>query len=299
MITLSNVNKKYESVQAVRNISFSAENGKIFGLLGPNGAGKSTTIKMIMNILQPDSGSIMFNNAPLKKSDRDKIGYLPEERGMYKKVTVKNFITYLGSLKGKTKTELQPQIDKWLKFFNLEEWGDKKTESLSKGMSQKIQFIGSIIHDPDIVILDEPFSGLDPVSTEKLREAILLLKDKGKTIIFSTHIMEQAEKICSKILILNKGETVVHGKVSDIKESKGNRSIALEFEGDGTFIEDLDEVANVIKYPRFVEVELKDESHSDSFLKNVIDKVSVKRFEKLVPSLHKIFIDTVGGENVI
>ncbi len=296
MITLQNVTKTYDNITAVKELSFKTEKGQIFGLLGPNGAGKSTTIKMIMNIHNPDEGSILFNGKPLKKSDGDKIGYLPEERGMYKKTTVKEFITYFGQLKGKSIKELDIQIDYWLEYFNLTEWKERKTEELSKGMRQKIQFVTSIIHDPDIIILDEPFSGLDPVSMDKLREAILVLKERGKTILFSTHVMDQAEKICSHIIILNRGKSIIQGSVSDIKESYGNRSVALEFDGDGSFIESMDEVESIIKYPRFVEVELKEESQGNDFLTKSAAKLSIKRFEKLVPSLHKIFVTAVGED---
>ncbi|QEN05133.1 ATP-binding cassette domain-containing protein [Thiospirochaeta perfilievii] len=296
LIELKKLNKKYDSVQAVKDISFSIKPGEIFGLLGPNGAGKSTTIKMIMNILDPDSGQILFDGKKLKASDNEKIGYLPEERGMYKKSTVTEFITYFGMLKGRSIEQLEMEIEKWLTYFDLHDWRYKKTEELSKGMSQKVQFITSIIHDPEIIILDEPFSGLDPLSMDKLRGAILLLKDAGKTIIFSTHVMEQAEKICSHIMILNRGEAAITGSVSEIKSSFGNKMIALEFDGDGSFIEALEEVESIIKYPRYVEVELKDEELADSFLRNIIDKISIKRYERIVPSLHKVFISSIGED---
>lgn len=296
MIELKKLNKSYDTVTAVDSISFSIKNGEIFGLLGPNGAGKSTTIKMIMNILEPDSGEILFDGKKLQESDNERIGYLPEERGMYKKSTVTEFITYFGRLKGRTMKQLEMQTQKWLTYFDLSDWRYKKTEELSKGMSQKVQFITAIIHDPDIIILDEPFSGLDPISMDKLREAILLLKDAGKTIIFSTHVMEQAEKICSHIMILNKGKTVINGTVSDIKGSFGNKMIALEFDGDGNFIEEMDEVESLIKYPRYVEVELKDEDLADLFLKKIVNKLSIKRYERIVPSLHKVFISSIENE---
>lgn len=297
MISLTEISKSYGKHLAVDNLSFQAEKGRIFGLLGPNGAGKSTTIKMIMNILCPDVGSISFNGKKLRQKDTDRIGYLPEERGIYKKVTVREFITYFGMLKGKSRQELSPQIDKWLNWFNLKEWENKKTEELSKGMSQKIQFITSIIHDPDILILDEPFSGLDPVSMESLKEAVLELRDEGKTILFSTHVMDQAEKICSDIIILNKGKAVIQGSVTDVKRSFGNCSVHLEFEGDGSFIESAEEVKSVMLYPRFAEVELCSEEMADSFLKKAAERVSVKRYERVEPSLHKIFVKTVGGDD--
>lgn len=296
MIELKSISKSYDSVEAVKCISLKTEKGRIFGLLGPNGAGKSTTIKMIMSILYPDNGDILFDGSPLKKEDKDRIGYLPEERGIYKKQTVEEFILYFGMLNGKERAELEIELSRWLTFFELSEWQHKKTEELSKGMSQKVQFITTIVHNPDIIILDEPFSGLDPLSMDRLREAILKLRDEGKTIIFSTHVMEQAEKICSDILIINKGEEVLSGSVADIKDSFGSNSIALEFDGDGSFIESLEEVKSIINYPRFMEVELVDEKSADNFLKSIVGKISIKRFEKIVPSLHKIFVQTVGED---
>ncbi|MBN2618600.1 MAG: ATP-binding cassette domain-containing protein [Spirochaetales bacterium] len=298
MIELKNISKSYDSIDAVKGVSFSTEKGQIFGLLGPNGAGKSTTIKMIMGILNPDSGEILFDGRPLKKVDKDKIGYLPEERGIYKKLTVREFILYFGMLKGKSRDQLDVELERWLTFFGLHEWSLKKTEELSKGMSQKVQFITSIIHDPDIVILDEPFSGLDPLSMDKLREAILILKDKGKTIIFSTHVMDQAEKICSDIVIINKGSAIVSGSLSKIKSSYGSNSVVVEYDGDGSFIKNINGVKSVINYPRYVEVELEDDSFCNSFLQEVVGKLTIRKFEKVVPSLHKIFINSVEGVGI-
>jgi len=296
LIELKRVNKSYENVEAVQNISFKVQSGEIFGILGPNGAGKSTTIKMIMDIIKPDNGEIFFNGAKLKESDNEHIGYLPEERGIYKKSTVTDFISYFGMLKGKTMHQIELEIEKWLAYFDIQEWRYRKTEELSKGMSQKIQFITAIIHDPDIIILDEPFSGLDPISADKLRDAIVLLKSKGKTIIFSTHVMEQAEKICSHIMIINKGKSIISGSVADIKNSFGDRMISLEFDGDGSFIESLDMVDSVIKYPRYLEVELKDGDRADEFLKEIVNRISIKKYERIVPSLHKIFVSSIGEE---
>ena len=295
MVRINNINKKFQSVQAVKDVSFSTSPGQIFGLLGPNGAGKSTTIKMIMNIIAPDSGEILFNDKKLQEKDKDIIGYLPEERGLYKKLKVNEVLLYFASLKNCKKTDAQKNIDYWLEKFDLMKWKQKKVDELSKGMSQKIQFIASIAHDPQILFFDEPFSGLDPVSADTLKEAIMELGANGKTILFSTHIMDQAEKLCSQIMILNKGQEIVSGSLDSIKEKHGKQSIALEFDGNGGFIKDLEYVNNVIEYPRFIELELTSSDYSSRLLKDVCDKIKIKRFESQAPSLHKIFIDIVGN----
>jgi ABC-2 type transport system ATP-binding protein len=237
MIELESVTKSYRKLKAVDNLSFKAEKGEIFGIIGPNGAGKSTTIRMILDIIKPDRGliSLMGEKAP----NLDRIGYLPEERGLYKKETVQSMLIYLGRLKGASYSDLNDKLDLWLKRFDLLEWRHKKIESLSKGMSQKVQFISALLHDPDILILDEPFSGLDPLSVEVLKEAIMEEAARGKTVLFSTHVMEQAEKLCHKILLLNKGQTLINGPLAQIKQKVGNRNIQIEFDGDATFIKKL------------------------------------------------------------
>ena len=189
------IKKRYGSVQAVDGISLTASPGKIYGLLGPNGAGKTTTIRMIMNIIAPDEGQILFDGKPIRPGDKNRIGYLPEERGLYRRMVVNELLQYFASLKGGRRGYIQDRIDGWLERFDLSEWKMRKVEELSKGMSQKVQFIVSVLHDPDILVLDEPFAGLDPVSTEALRKAVLDLGKQGKTILFSTHIMEQAERM--------------------------------------------------------------------------------------------------------
>ncbi|MDC7244621.1 MAG: ATP-binding cassette domain-containing protein [Sphaerochaetaceae bacterium] len=293
MISLEKVTKEYGSTKAVEDLSFNAPEGGIFGLIGPNGAGKTTTIRMIMNIIEPDQGSILFDGEPLVEKDKDRIGYLPEERGIYKKSKVNDLLIYLGRLKGRSDDFLQNNIDLWLDRFQLSRWKDSKIEELSKGMTQKIQFIASVVHDPDILILDEPFSGLDPVSTDLLRESIARIAKSGKTILFSTHIMEQAERICNQIVLLNKGKAVVNGPLNKIKDEFGTRSVVVDFTGDGSFIKNLPQVEKVIEYPQYIEIALKDGADTDELLKQLIQYVSIRRFEIVAPSLHNIFVSLI------
>jgi ABC-2 type transport system ATP-binding protein len=295
MIELQRVSKSFGQVKAVDGISFATREGEIFGLLGPNGAGKSTTIKMIMNILTPDSGSILFNGSPLRESDKDRIGYLPEERGLYRKVKINQMLLYLASLKNADSPEVEKRLDRWLARFDLSEWKTRTPEALSKGMAQKVQFIASVLHDPEFLFLDEPFSGLDPVSTDVLREAVLELGSRGTTILFSTHSMDVAERICSRILIIDHGREVISGSVADIKSRYGHNTVAVEFDGVIDFGSVTGMVRNVSRYPRWVEMELLEGASPQALLKCLVGQVSVRRFEVVSPSLHKIFVELVGG----
>ncbi len=295
MIEVESISKSYGDTVAVRDLSFRSTPGEIFGLLGPNGAGKSTTIRMIMNIIAPDAGRILFKGSPLTVADKDRIGYLPEERGLYKKLTVAEVLRYLASLKNVDARTADRRIDEWLERFGLSEWKNKKVDELSKGMAQKVQLSAAVIHDPDFVFLDEPFSGLDPVSTDVLRDAVVDLNRAGKTVLFSTHNMDQAERICHSILILNKGRELISGRLADVKERYGRRSVAIEFDGDLDFLDQHATVAHVIRYPRWAEVELADGRSADDLFAALSGRVSVRRFEVLSPSLHKIFVDQLGG----
>jgi len=295
MIELQSISKSFGQVKAVDKISFTTREGEIFGLLGPNGAGKSTTIKMIMNILTPDSGSILFNGNPLRESDKDRIGYLPEERGLYRKVKINQMLLYLASLKNADGSAVEKRLDKWLARFDLSEWKTRTPEALSKGMAQKVQFIASVLHDPEFLFLDEPFSGLDPVSTDVLREAVLELGSRGTTILFSTHNMEVAERICSRILVIDHGREVISGSVADIKSRYGHNTVAVEFDGVIDFGSLAGMVRNVSRYPRWVEVELLEGASPQALLRCLVGQVSVRRFEVVSPSLHKIFVELVGG----
>ena len=294
MIELRSVSKSFGQVRAVDKISFATREGEIFGLLGPNGAGKSTTIKMIMNILVPDSGSILFNGNPLREADKDRIGYLPEERGLYRKVKINEMLLYLASLKNADRAAAARRLDEWFARFDLLEWKTRTPEALSKGMAQKVQFIAAILHDPEFIFLDEPFSGLDPVSTDVLREAVLELGSSGKTILFSTHNMEVAEKICSQILVIDHGREVISGSLADIKSRYGHNTVAVEFDGTIDFGSLSGMVRNVSRFPRWVEVELAEGASPQTLLKILVSQVSVRRFEVVSPSLHNIFVELVG-----
>jgi len=283
-------------VQAVAGLSFEARPGEIFGLIGPNGAGKSTTIRMIMNIIAPDSGTIRFDGSPLSEADKDRIGDLPEERGLYRKAKLGEVLEYLAAIKGAKPALYRPSIDAWLERFGLSEWKNRKVQELSKGMAQKAQFIAAVAHNPSVVFFDEPFSGLDPLAQDELLAVMVELKQKGATVLFSTHIMEHAEKICERILLMDKGKEVVYGSMADIKAQYGRNAVQLEFDGDASFVAGLDFVASVVSYPRWIEVELKEDADPDALFRALAGRLRVRRFETVAPSLHKIFVRLVGGE---
>jgi ABC-2 type transport system ATP-binding protein len=294
VIELRSVTKSYGPVKAVDKISFMTKAGEIFGLLGPNGAGKSTTIKMIVNILQADSGSILFNGNPISEADKDRIGYLPEERGLYRKVRINEMLLYLASLKNADPSAAEKRLDKWLSRFDLMDWKTRTPEALSKGMAQKVQFIASVLHDPEFLFLDEPFSGLDPVSTDVLREAVLELGSRGTTILFSTHNMEVAEKICSRLLIIDRGREVISGSLAEIKSRYGHNTVAVEFDGTLDFGSLSNLVSSVSRFPRWVEMELAEGASAQTLLQRLVGQVSVRKFEVVSPSLHKLFVELVG-----
>ncbi len=294
MIELRDVRKSFGGVKAVDGLSFTASPGEVFGLLGPNGAGKSTTIKMIMNILAPDSGSILFGGRPLSEADKPRIGYLPEERGLYRKVKIGEMLLYLAGLKGADPAASARRLDQWLERFGLAAWKSRPPEDLSKGMAQKAQFIAAVLHDPEFLFLDEPFSGLDPVSTDVLKETVLELAGKGRTILFSTHNMEVAEKICTRILIIDHGREVVAGTLADVKTRFGKNAVSVEFDGELDLPALGRLVRSVNRFPRWVEMELADGTPAQAVLEALVKMVSVRRFEVLSPSLHGIFVGMVG-----
>src|SRR6478609_9393440 len=237
-IDIRNVVKRYEEHVAVRDLSLQVPRGSVYGLLGPNGAGKTTTIRMILDIILPDSGAITLLGKPnTDPATLDRIGYLPEERGLYKKMQVRRVLKFLAELKGVPGPVAETRIEEWLERFGLKtaekDWGMAKIDELSRGMQQKVQFIGTLLHDPDLVILDEPFSGLDPINAQALKDTVVELKKRGKTVIFSTHLMDNAERLCDSVCIIANGEKVLDGSVADVKEEHGQKNIALALEGDG------------------------------------------------------------------
>jgi ABC-2 type transport system ATP-binding protein len=293
-LQVENVVKQFGEFTAVNKISFEVKSGRIFGFLGPNGAGKTTTIRMIVGITAPDEGTIELFGQKITPEIQDKIGYLPEERGLYKKMKVNEQLRYFAALKGIAQKEADKRIDFWLEKLKLSDWKLKKSSDLSKGMSQKIQFIATVLHEPELIILDEPFSGLDPVNAEVLIETIAELKANGKTIIFSTHLMETAERLCDDIILINKSKKIIGGTLREVKESFSKNLIALRCVGGEKVLEDKDLVANIVKHSDELEVELAQNTDSQVLLKKLIESNAVvTKFEKIEPSLNDIFIEKV------
>src|SRR4030095_3043568 len=293
-VRLDQVRKSFGEFTAVKDLSLAVRAGRIFGLLGPNGAGKTTTIRMIVNITAPDSGTIELFGQQITPTLQDRIGYLPEERGLYKKMKIGEQLKFFADLKNITGKEVDRRIDNWLARVKLSEWKNKKSMELSKGMQQKIQFITAVLHEPDLVILDEPFSGLDPVNVELLKDVVLELKRTGKTVIFSTHQMELAEKICDDICLINRSQKVLDGSLREIKKSFGRNAVALRMEGSNGILNDPSLVTNVQTHSDEVEVLLAPGATPQQFLRKLVDSgANVSKFEMIEPSLHDIFIEKV------
>ncbi|HYP00408.1 MAG TPA: ATP-binding cassette domain-containing protein [Pyrinomonadaceae bacterium] len=294
-LALDRVSKKFDDFVAVDELSLQVRAGRIFGLIGPNGAGKTTTIRMIVNILAPDSGSIKLFGERMSERLQDRIGYLPEERGLYKKMRVGEQLRYFGQLKGLSVREADAQLDRWLARLKLSEWKMNKTDELSKGMQQKIQFIATVMHSPDLLILDEVFSGLDPVNAELLKDVLLELKAERRTIIFSTHMMSQAEQLCDDICLINRSRKVLEGSLREVKSSFGRRAVALRAEGGDGVLQDARLVAGVKTYGDYVEALLADGADAQELLRRLVETgARVTRFEQVEPSLHDIFLQKVG-----
>ncbi len=298
VIHVENIKKTFGKNKAVNDVSFDVEKGRIFGLLGPNGAGKTTTIRMINNILMADEGTITINGEHVSPATQKMIGYMPEERGLYKKMKVGEQLLYLTQLKGMKPKAAKEAIHYWLERFEATDWYKKEVGELSKGMSQKIQFIATIAHDPDIYIFDEPFSGLDPINSETLKEIIIELKGNGKTILFSTHRMEQVEQMCDDICLFNNGKAVLQGKLREVKASFGENTINLEFEGDGSFLDKLSDVRINNRSTNFAEIRVLNGQSMQDILRLAMEHAEIHKFERVEPSLHEIFISTVGEDNL-
>ena len=297
-LRVENVSKHYGEFTAVGNLSFDVRAGKVFGFLGPNGAGKTTTIRMIVGITIPDEGTIKLFDERISNESQNRIGYLPEERGLYKKMKIVDQLRYFAALKNVSQSDADKRIDFWLDRMKLAEWKTKKTTDLSKGMSQKIQFISTVLHNPDLLILDEPFSGLDPVNVEFLIEIVAELKAQGKTIIFSTHLMETAERLCDDIILINKSRKVIGGTLREVKASFGRNLIALRSVGGETVLEDKSLIAKITTHADEREIELAENADPQFLLKKLIENgASISKFEQIEPSLNDIFIEKVGSEN--
>ncbi|MCZ4223579.1 ABC transporter ATP-binding protein [Pedobacter rhodius] len=296
MLSVRNIVKQYAGHRALDDVSLEVEQGKIFGLLGPNGAGKTSLIRIITQITAPDSGEVIFNGQKLNSNHINQIGYLPEERGLYKKMEIGEQVLYLAKLKGLSTAEATKRIKYWFDKLNIGSWWNKKVEDLSKGMQQKVQFLATIIHNPELIILDEPFSGFDPVNADLIKNEILELNAKGTTFIFSTHRMESVEELCDNIALIDKSKKILDGAVVDIKASYRNNTYRIEFNGDDNFdnsnLFDVLEKSDV-KDGKCIKFKLKGNYTANDALAYMISKVNINHFAEVIPSMNDIFIEHV------
>ncbi len=301
-LRVENIVKQYANHRALSDISLSTEKGEIFGLLGPNGAGKTTLIRIINQIIGPDSGKVFLNGKPLVREDISKIGYLPEERGLYKKMKVYDQVLYFAQLKGMGKKEAKRKIDDWFEKFEITSWYGKKVEELSKGMAQKIQFIITVLHEPELIILDEPFSGFDPINAQIIRNEILDLKKKGCSILLSTHNMNSVEEICDSIALMNKSELILNGKLATIKEEYRSNVYAIQFKGmlfgfaNALFADfSLEHSYQIDKERAVAHVKLLKGNTLNDLLRTVMPIVKIESLNEVMPSMNDIFIQAVQG----
>ena len=299
MLTVKNIVKQYNNHRALDDVSLEVPKGSIFGLLGPNGAGKTSLIRIINQITAPDSGEIYFDGEPLQPKHIARIGYLPEERGLYKKMKIGEQLLYLSQLKGLSKQESITRIRYWFEKLNMESWWDKKVEDLSKGMQQKVQFVATVVHEPELIILDEPFSGFDPVNAQIIQDEILALNKKGATIIYSTHRMESVEELCDNIALINKSKKILDGSVAAIKRSYQNQTYIIEYQDKGNatslslspafhIVEEKNEKEN-----KEITIRIADNSSLNELLTTLIAQVEIKQVHEVIPSMNDIFIAQV------
>lgn len=292
ILNIQSVVKKYHNHTAVDDVSFNIPKGKVFGLLGPNGAGKTSLIRIITTITRPDSGQVLLDGEPIDNRTPEKIGYMPEERGLYKKMKVGEHLKYLGRLKGLSEAECKSRMDFWFQKFGIEDWYKKKIEELSKGMQQKIQFIATVLHDPKLLILDEPFSGLDPVNTNIIKDEIDRLNKEGTSIIFSTHRMEQVEEVCERIVLINKGKKILEGQVDEIKNQYKDNTFDLKFDGEPD--PSISELFHYSKNKDGYTFSLEENQSSNQLLQTLLSKgAHIRSFQEKLPSLNEIFIKLV------
>ena len=295
-VLLDNVCKSFGRLHAVDNLSVQASVGSVYGFLGPNGAGKTTTLRMIMNIIRPDSGRIEILGDGQIEQVKSRIGYMPEERGLYRKMTARKVLAYFGAIKGLSEKEITHHVPFWLERVGLADWANKKVEELSRGMHQKLQFAVTVINNPELVILDEPFSGLDPLNQDLLKNIILQMRSEGKTVIFSTHVMHEAEKLCDFILLINKGKLILDDTLDNVRSRQSAHTVSVELEGDTAFVEKLPMVTAVKSEGNRLEVTLAD-ADTQQFLQALMQRARVRAFEVKVPSLHEIFVNLVGASD--
>jgi ABC-2 type transport system ATP-binding protein len=292
-IQLSGVTKTFADHVAVRDLSVAIPRESVFGLLGPNGAGKTTTLRMIMDILGPDSGTIHILGRPADRAARDRIGYMPEERGLYPRMVVEEQLAFFATLKGVPRPEALRRVGPWLERVGLSDWRKRKLNELSKGMQQKVQLVATVLPDPEILILDEPLSGLDPVAADSMRQLLLDLRRQGKTLVLSSHQMETVERLCDSIALIDRGRKLLDGPVREVKARYGKNTVVLAFDGDGAFLSGLAGVQKVTDFGRYVEIRLADGSDPQAILREAAGRLRLSRFEIVEPSLHDIFVEAV------
>jgi ABC-2 type transport system ATP-binding protein len=296
-LEVKNLFKTFGSIKAVDDVSFSVPEGSVFGLIGRNGAGKTTTMRMMMSIYLPDSGEVKLQGAKIGQEFKDRVGYLPEERGLYKKMKVLETILFFAELKGKKGKDVEKRAIEYLSKFELSDRQNSKLEDLSKGNQQKIQFISTIIHDPDFIILDEPFAGLDPINTNLLKEIILDFKNREKVIIFSTHLMDFAEKMCDHLAMIDKGKIILDGALNEIKARYGRKNVSINYDGDITFLHGHPIVEKIVDYGNTTSIRVKDPAQTQELLKLLVDnKVIIKKFDANEISLQEVFIELAGRD---
>jgi ABC-2 type transport system ATP-binding protein len=294
-IRLERVHKAFDGHVAVRDLSLAIPRGSVFGLLGPNGAGKTTTLRMVMNVFGADEGRIEIGGRPADVAARDRIGYMPEERGLYPRMVLTELLLFLAEIKGASRRDAAARLPGWLERLGLADWGKRRVNELSKGMQQKAQFISCVLHEPDILILDEPMSGLDPVGMDLMREVLLDQRRRGRTLVLSSHQMEAVERLCDRVALLNRGEKILDGAVADVKAQHGRNALVLAFDGDGSFLSELPGVLRLTDFGRYVEIRLKEGADPQGVLHAAAARLRLSRFEIVEPSLHDIFVERVTG----
>jgi ABC-2 type transport system ATP-binding protein len=293
-LELDRVRKSYDGIIAVDNLSLTIAPGTIYGLLGPNGAGKTSAIRMMIGILLPDSGAIRLFGAPLDRLATRRIGYLPEERGLYRKMTVADNLSFIGELAGLSARDARTRAREWSRRLEIDARLDRKVEELSKGMQQKVQFMAALLHEPELLVMDEPFAGLDPVNANELKDILLALKREGRSILLSTHRMDQAEKLCDEVCLINRGAAVLCGSLRQAKSAGGRRSISIELESSVAFLGGSPMVEQFNDFGNYAELTLRESADSQEFLRAAMAQGRVLRFEVREPSLEEIFISKVG-----
>jgi len=297
-LAFDEVCKTFGETRAVDRLSARIPAGTIYGFLGPNGAGKTTTLRMVMNIIRPDSGRIMVFGKPCSSRTNGLVGYMPEERGLYPKMTVRNVLAYMGVIKGMTRQAVAGAIREWLDKMGMSDCVDKRVEELSRGMQQKIQFVATVINNPDLVILDEPFQALDPINLDLIKSLLVEMRAAGRTVVLSTHVMDQAERLCDSVLLINRGQKALDGTLDQIRAAYASNAVVLEAEGDLAFLDASPLVRGVVRSGRSLDIVLHEGVDAQDLLRAAMSRVRVRRFELKAPSLHEIFIRRVGDSDV-